>query len=99
MSPPSFEIQGAAGSPRAPRWDRVDSRHLIRLARRVYFTYLSDTPGGIEPIGVVVAVDQNEGRVVFEAPVLLPEEDFLGLDLIRGRTKQGRQARNRSVMG
>jgi len=53
----------------------------------------------MEPIGVVVAVDQNEGRVVFEAPVLLPEEDFLGLDLIRGRTKQGRQARNRSVMG
>ncbi|MGB1417175.1 MAG: hypothetical protein ACPHAS_07460 [Synechococcus sp.] len=99
MSSPSFEIHGAAGSPQAPRWDRVDSRSLIRIARRTYFQYLSDTPGSIEPIGVVVALRQQEGRVVLEAPVLLPDEEFVGLELIRGRTSKGRQARNRSGWG
>ena len=78
------------GSSPSPRWDRVDSRALIALARRIYFSYLSDTPGGHEPIGVVVVPDQPEGRVVFEAPVLLPDEEFVGLELIRGRNSRGR---------
>ena len=83
---PSFVISGAAGPPNLPRWDRVDSRALIGLARRAYFSYLSDSPGGQEPIGVVVDLAQDLGRVVFEHPVLLPEEDFVALDLIRGRS-------------
>jgi hypothetical protein len=99
LSPPSFEIHGAAGSPQAPRWDRVDSRSLIRIARRTYFQFLSDTPGSIEPMGVVVAMSQQEGRVVFEAPVLLPDEEFVGLELIRGRSTKGRQSRSRSPWG
>lgn len=78
------------GAANSPRWDRVDSRSLIALARRIYFAYLSDTPGGQEPIGVVALPDQCEGRVVFDTPVLLPEEEFVGLDLIRGRTARGR---------
>ena len=99
LSSPSFEIHGAAGSPQALRWDRIDSRSLIRIARQTYFKYLSDTPGGHEPIGVVVAMGQQEGRVAFDAPVLLPDEEFVGLELIRGRTIKGRQSRNRSSLG
>ena len=90
MSSPSFEIRGNVGASNSPRWDRVDSRSLIALARRVYFAYLSDTPGGQEPIGVVALPDLCEGRVVFDTPVLLPEEEFVGLELIRGRTGRGR---------
>ena len=78
------------GASTSPRWDRVDSRSLIALARRIYFAYLSDTPGGQEPIGGVAEPDNLEGRVVFEPPVLLPEEEFVGLELIRGRTGRGR---------
>ena len=90
---PSFVINGAAGTPILPRWDRVDSRALIRLARQIYFSYLSDTPGGQEPIGAVVDLAQAAGRVVFDHPVLLPEEEYVALDLIRGRS--GGKARNR----
>ena len=90
MSSPSFEIRGAGGAAASPRWDRVDSRSLIALARRIYFAYLSDTPAGQEPIGVVALPEHREGRVVFDSPVLLPEEEFVGLDLIRGRTSRGR---------
>ena len=42
---------------------------------------------------------QQEGRVAFNAPLLLPEEEFVGLELIRGRTIKGRQSRNRSSLG
>ena len=87
---PSFEISGAAGSPTTPRWDRVDSRELIRLARRVYFNYLSDTLSSPDPIGVVVDLDHQEGRVVFQSPVLLPDENFVGLELIRARNPRSR---------
>ena len=31
-----------------------------------------------------------DGRVVFETPVLLPDEQFIAIDLIRGRTSRGR---------
>ena len=90
---PSFVISGAAGTPNAPRWDRVDSRALIKLARQIYFAYLSDTPGGQEPMGVVADLTQADGRVVFEHPVLLPEEEFVGLELLRGRNVRGRNNR------
>jgi hypothetical protein len=76
--------------PTAPRWDRIDSRSLIAQARRVYFAYLSNTPAGHEPLGVVVDSQQPDGRVVFETPVLLPDEEFIAIDLIRGRTSRGR---------
>ena len=52
-----------------------------------------------KPIGVVVALGQQEGRVAFDAPVLLPDEEFVGLELIRGRTIKSRQPRNRSSLG
>ena len=91
LSTPSFEIRGASGAPSTPRWDRVDSRSLIAQARRVYFAYLSSSPAGLlEPIGVVVNTQDPDGRVVFETPVLLPDEEFIFIDLIRGRTSRGR---------
>ena len=90
LSTPSFEIRGASGGPSTPRWDRVDSRSLIAQARRVYFAYLSTTPAGQEPLGVVVDPQEPDGRVVFDTPVLLPDEEFIAIDLIRGRTSRGR---------
>ena len=87
---PSFEISGAAGSPTTPRWDRLDSRELIGLGRRVYFSYLSDTLSAPDPIGVVVDLVQQDGRVVFHPPVLLPEENFVGLELLRARHARAR---------
>ncbi|MEC8688881.1 MAG: hypothetical protein VXX57_05285 [Cyanobacteriota bacterium] len=63
---------------------------MIALARRIYFAYLSSSLGGQEPVGVVVVIEPPEGRVVFCAPVLLPDEEFVGLDLIRGRNSRGR---------
>ena len=90
LSTPSFEIRGASGVPSSPRWDRIDSRSLIAQARRSYFAYLSSTPAGQEPLGVVVDPQAPDGRVVFETPVLLPDEEFIAIDLIRGRTSRGR---------
>ena len=87
---PSFEIRGASGAPLAPRWDRIDSRSLIAQARRVYFAYLSSIPTVHDPLGVVVDSQEPAGRVVFETPVLLPDEEFIAIDLIRGRTSRGR---------
>ena len=66
LSTPSFEIRGASGALSAPRWDRVDSRSLIAQARRIYFAYLSSTPAGQEPLGVVVDPQEPDGRVVLD---------------------------------
>ena len=90
LSTPSFEIRGASGTPSAPRWDRINSGSLIGKARRIYFAYLSSTPAGQEPLGVVVDPQEPDGRVVFETPVLLLDEEFIAIDLIRGRTSRGR---------
>ena len=90
LTTPSFEIRGASGAPSSPRWDRIDSRSLIAQARRIYFAYLSSTPAGQEPLGVVVDPQGPDGRVVFETPVLLPDEEVIAIDLIRGRTRRGR---------
>ncbi|MAB54461.1 MAG: hypothetical protein CMN93_00835 [Synechococcus sp. CPC35] len=91
-SSPSFKINGAIGASQLPRWDRIDSRTLIGQARKIYFQYLTHTPGGHDPIGVILDSVQNEGRVIFDTPVLLPDEEFIAFDLIRGR---GTRTRNR----
>ena len=58
---------------------------MIARARQVYFSFLSGAAAGIEPCGVVLGSDVSEGRVVFDLPVLLPDEEFITLDLIRRR--------------
>lgn len=88
---PSFKIRGAEGVPATPRWDRVDSRASIRAARGIYYSHLSESSGAPDPLGVVLAPGQPGGRVVFELPVLLPEEEFIELELIRGRNTRGRR--------
>ena len=85
-------ISGAGAPSTGPRWDRVNSGKLIQLARSVYFSYLSTTPSAPDPIGVVVDQGRADGRVVFDSPVLLPDEDFISFDLIRQR---GSRTRNR----
>ena len=66
---------------------------LLAAARRVLFAYLEE--GGYDdPIGVVLNADQRQGRVVFELPVLLPDEQFVPLDLIRGAERLARSRRN-----
>ena len=35
-------------------------------------------------------LQHGEGRVAFELPVLLPDEEFVGIELIRGRSPRGR---------
>ena len=96
---PSFEIRGAAGAPAGLRLDRINSREVFRVARHIYFHYLETCPAGAEPIGVVIVTEASQGlpsqgRVVFELPVLLPEEQFLPLDLLRGQRQAVRARRS-----
>ncbi len=51
----------------------------------MYFHYVEQCPAGSDPLGIVLTPASRQGRVVFEAPVLLPEEQFVPIDLIRGR--------------
>ncbi|MEX1324297.1 MAG: hypothetical protein AB1Z21_08945 [Synechococcaceae cyanobacterium] len=47
------------------------------------FAYQEGCPFGPEPCGVVL--QGRRGRVVFEQPVLLPDEQFIPIDLLHGR--------------
>lgn len=108
---PSFEIRSASGSLNgsAPiagfqglRLDRINSSVVLQLARQVYFRFLSSGPGGIEPAGIVLKAAATEGRVVFEAPVLLPDEHFVPIDWLRtrsgGRSRPNRPAPSRGPL-
>ena len=83
------------------RLDRINSRDLIATARVVYFRWLSGVGSGPEPSGVVLAEshagsgEHQRGRVVFELPVLLPEEHFVPLELLRTRNVLRNVLRNR----
>jgi hypothetical protein len=59
---------------------------LLRAARWIYFRFLESGPAAAEPVGVVMVGETVQGRVVFELPVLLPEEQFVPIDLLRLRT-------------
>ncbi|WP_244281848.1 hypothetical protein [Synechococcus sp. UW140] len=72
----------------SPRWDRVNSRQLIANARSIYFRYLSDAGRSAEPTGVVLCSRSGEGRVVFDMPTLLPDEDFVSTQLLRGKSSR-----------
>jgi len=86
---PSFLIEAAGASsfqPPALRLDRINSRDLLAAARRVYFAFLSATVSPVDPLGVVLSGAERgipRGRVVFAPPVLLPDEEFVTLDLLR----------------
>ncbi|MEY2645787.1 MAG: hypothetical protein RLZZ611_2436 [Cyanobacteriota bacterium] len=78
----------------SPRWDRINSADVIARARRIYYSYLENSGGGVDPCGIVVTGPSGgQGRVVFETPVLLPDEQFIPLELVRGRSGRGRGSR------
>jgi hypothetical protein len=77
------------------RLDRINSRELLGSARQVYHAFLSTGPTGVEPAGVVMVGESRQGRVVFDLPVLLPQEQFVPIDWLRGRS----QTRSRSPRG
>ena len=77
------------------RLDRINSRELLSSARQVYHAFLSTGPTGVEPAGVVMVGESRQGRVVFDLPVLLPQEQFVPIDWLRGRS----QTRSRSPRG
>ena len=91
---PSFLIPGASGKA-APslRLDRINSRQVIQAARRVLSQSLEEGTGGLDPSGVVLS--RLHGRLVFDLPVLLPEEQFVPIELIRGRPSRSGPARLR----
>ena len=84
------------------RLDRINSSVVLQLARQVYFRFLSSGPGGVEPAGIVLKVAATEGRVVFDAPVLLPDEHFVPIEWLRnrsvGRNRPGRPAPSRGPL-
>jgi ABC-type thiamine transport system ATPase subunit len=98
---PSFVIEAAgSGAFQAPalRLDRINSRDLLAAAREVYYTFLANAATPLDPLGVVLSGGQGRpfrGRVVFQAPVLLPDEVFVALDLLRSRGP--RTGRTRSL--
>ncbi len=82
-----------------PRWDRINSAKVIGRARRIYYAFLERCTGAAEPLGIVMAGEAGAGtkagRVVFDLPVLLPSEQFIPLELVRGpagRTRPSRPA-------
>lgn len=77
----------------SPRWDRINSAEVIRRARRLYYAFLEANGSSLEPSGVVITAAAG-GRVVFDAPVLLPDEQYIPIDLVRGRSGRGRTPRN-----
>jgi hypothetical protein len=84
------------------RLDRINSSVVLQLARQVYFRFLSSGPGGVEPAGIVLKDASTDGRVVFEAPVLLPDEQFVPIDWLRnrsvGRSRSSRPAPSRGPL-
>jgi hypothetical protein len=91
---PSFLIAGAS-SKAAPslRLDRINSSQVILAARRVLSQSLEQGTATVDPSGVVLS--RLQGRLVFDSPVLLPEEQFVPIELIRGRQSRSGPARLR----
>jgi hypothetical protein len=72
----------------------MNSAAVIAQARRIYFLFLERCSISQDPLGIVIShPDSGQGRVVFELPVLLPDEHFIPLDLLRGRTNRNRSPR------
>lgn len=91
---PSFLIPGVS-SKAAPtlRLDRINSSQVIQAARRVWSQSLEEGACRLDPSGVVLS--RLHGRLVFDLPVLLPEEQFVPIELIRGSQRNGGPGRLR----
>jgi hypothetical protein len=73
--------------------DRIDSGRLIAQARRIYLHHFEQGASSVEPLGIVLQPHTGLGRAVFETPVLLPDEQFVPLDLLRVRVSRARSSR------
>ena len=98
MTFPSFAIRGAAFAvdPGPGRWAPDQLLRLLPIARRVYLLHLERQGTPPDALGVVVNAATAQGRLIFESAVLLPDEHFLPLDLVRLRPpgrSTGRQRR------
>ncbi len=69
------------------RLDQINSSQVIPAARRVLLQGIDLGASMAEACGVVLNADPRnlQGRIVFDQPVLLPNEQFVPIDLIRGR--------------
>ncbi|MFZ4565242.1 MAG: hypothetical protein ACOYMY_02165 [Prochlorococcaceae cyanobacterium] len=87
MTFPSFAIRGAAftADPGPVRWAPDLMLRLLPIARRVYLLHLERQGSPPDALGVVVNAVTAQGRLIFESAVLLPDEHFLPLDLVRLR--------------
>jgi hypothetical protein len=108
---PSFLIPGAAKNRAVAslRLDQINSSLVIQAARRILFQALELGGLGNEPSGVVLNGCQIpgtggdrgkgqqflQGRIVFDQPVLLPDEQYVPIELIRGRLGRSGSARLR----
>ena len=64
------------------------------------FQYQQQCPLGRDPFGVVLqggvqGQPGQQGRVVFDTPILLPDEQFIAMEWILGRSKRGQGPRLR----
>ena len=75
------------------RLDQINSQVVIQAARRVLFQALDQGVAGADPFGVVL--HGTQGRLVFDLPVLLPHEQFVPIELIRGRLGRSQAPRLR----
>lgn len=99
---PSFQIAGAAQQV-APllRFDQINSQQVLQAARQVLFQYQQQWPIGPDPCGVVLTLagqaqgHGGPGRVVFTAPILLPQEQYVAMEWIRGRANRSSSPRLR----
>ena len=95
---PSFLIPGALdAAPSGLRLDRINSQAVVQQARQTLFHYMEHCPAGGEPIGIVL--QGRRGRVVFEQPILLPDELFVPMELLRGRPSSRTSSRLRMPRG
>lgn len=97
MTFPSFAIRGAASAadPGPARWAPDQLLRVLPIARTVYVQHLERQGTLPDALGVVVNAVTAQGRLIFESAVLLPDECFVPLDLVRLRPPGRSAARQR----
>ena len=97
MTVPSFAIRGAAfaAEPGPARWAPEQLLRSLPIARKVVLQHLERQGCHPDALGVVVNAATAQGRLIYESAVLLPDEHFLPMDLVRLRPPGRPGARQR----
>ena len=69
----------------------VNSSDLMQKAGVIYFEYLSINLHGVDPIGVVIHRQSEQGRIVFENPPLLLNEQYLRIEYLSAKKSGSRK--------